>query len=330
MRGLAVLAVLAVAMGAARIAAAQDVSVRIDYSAPGECPAAPAFQREVETRLDRGRIAGSTDLARTYRVTVESRQDGARVTLEFTDHDGSRASREVTSASCEEAVSAMALITALAIEARVAKEGVAPTPLPATPSSPPPPPPPPDESPAPPPTPRAAPATVFGFGASVGIERGFAPKVAPAVAAVAELLHHQHAARASLFYSDTGPATIDAGSAEFALVALRLSGCPWRLSAGTSVALVPCAGLDAGVVRAAGQESERIVRPKSAREPWLAAHALGRVELSPDPGLSFGVEGAVGFPLTRHEFVFEKPAAVVHEVPAVSWSASAGMVARFR
>jgi hypothetical protein len=328
MRGLALLAVLGITMGAARIARAQDVSVRLDYSGPEGCPSAAAFQREVETRLDRGRIAGSVDLARTYRVTAEPTAGGLRVTLEFTDHDGSHATREVTSASCDEAVNAMALITALAIEARVAREGVAAQPLPKEPPSVPPPPPP--ESPPPPPGARAEPATVFGFGASVGIERSFSPKIAPAVAAVGELLHRQHAARVSLFYSDTGPATIDAGSAEFALVALRLSGCPWRLAASEGFALVPCAGLEGGFVRAAGKESDRIVRPKSAREPWFAAHALGRMELSPDPGLSFGVEGAMGFPLTRHEFVFERPEVVVHEVPAVSWSASAGMVARFR
>ena len=270
------------------------------------------------------------DLARTYRVTVESRDDGVRVTLEFTDHDGSRASREVTSVSCDEAVNAMALITALAIEARVVemesfrrrppKSRRGPRRRRRRPS----------RSPPPPPPARAESATVFGFGASVGIERSFAPQIAPAVAAVGELLHHQHAARVSLFYSDTGPATIDAGSAEFALVALRLSGCPWRLAASESFAFVPCAGLEGGFVRAAGKESDRIVRPKSAREPWFAAHALGRMEALPDPGLSFGVEGAMGFPLTRHEFVFEKPDVVVHEVPALSWSASAGMVARFR
>ncbi|MCK6532778.1 MAG: hypothetical protein L6Q84_07375 [Polyangiaceae bacterium] len=331
MRGLALLLVLAAAVGWVGAARADDVSVRLEYEAPEGCPTAADFQREVETRLDRGRIAGSTDLARTYRVKVTQGDPGTMATLDFTDHDGARAVRDVTGATCSEAVSAIALVTALAIEARVAKDGAqAPAPSPPKPEPEAPP-----RPPTPPPAPRPAPKSVepdfvFGFGASVGVEQGFAPKLAPAVAAVGEVLHHSHAARASLRYADTGPAHVDAGIAEFSLYALRISACPLRLMAGSRLALVPCAGLEAGLVRAAGKASERIVEPKSAEELWLAGHALGRVELSPDPGLAFGLEGGVGFPFTRHEFMLEKPDVVVHAVPAVSWSASAGMVARFR
>ncbi|MBI3203722.1 MAG: hypothetical protein HYZ29_19440 [Myxococcales bacterium] len=330
MRRPAPLLVLAATLGWVGRAVAEDVSVRLELDAPEGCPSAAEFQHEVETRLDRGRIAGSTDLARTYRVKVTQGDPGTVATLDFTDQDGTRASREVTGASCSEAVSAIALVTALAIEARVAKdEAPAPAPLreaPKLPAAPKPP----RHSAPPPRAARALPDFVFGFGASVGVDQGFAPKLAPAVAAVGEVLHHSHAARISLRFSDTGPARVDSGIAEFSLYAARLSACPVRLEPGASLALVPCAGAEVGLVRAAGKAGERIVEPKSADEPWLAGHVLARLELLPDPGLAFGLEGALGFPFTRHEFVLEKPEVVVHEVPAVTWSASVGMVARFR
>lgn len=323
----------ALACLAAHTASAQprEVEVRLVYDAPEGCPSAADFQREVETRLERGRIAGSTELARTYRVSLAPSGEGARATLDFTDQDGSRASREVTGATCAEAASAMALIAALAIEARVSEDAQAPARAKPAPAQPPEPAQPaPAPAPRPPPAPAAEQRAVLGFGAAFGVEQSFAPKLAPAVAAIAELRHDQHALRAELHYADTGPVRIDSGSAELALYSLRLAACPVRLAPSSGLALVPCAGLEGGLVHAAGKQSERIRVPKSTTEPWLAAHAIGRVELSPDPGLAFGIEGALGFPFTRHEFVLEKPEVVVHEVPAVSWGASAGLVARFR
>lgn len=312
-----------------------DVQVRLEYDAPASCPSAADFQREVEARLTRGRITAGGSLARTYRVKITLSDAGARGTLDFTDADGTRASRDVSGATCAEAATAMALIAALAIDARVAEEESRPEVRPPAPPAAPQPsvePP----RPAPPPAVRAPEAppvrsgqSVLGVGASVGVEHSYAPDVAASVAAVGELLHGEHALRLALVYSSTGPVEVDAGTVELSLYALRAQGCPLRLAPGRSLALVPCAGLEGGLVRARGRRSERIVHPNSVSRGWLSGSVALRVELAPDPALSFGVEGALGFPLTRHEFVLEKPETVVHEVPPVTFGASAGLVARF-
>lgn len=309
---------------------ADDAAVRLDYVAPAECPAAAAFSSEVQARLTQGRITESAVLARTYRVRVARDGDAFVARLEFTDVDGARAEREVRSATCDEAARAMALVTALAIEARVAEEEQAakkPEPRPSPEPS----------APAPQPAPRPARAEprtpsdpTFGFGTEVGADSSFAPKLAPSIALAAEAFVGPGLARARIRFADSGPTRVDGGSAEFSLWVLGVEACPAALRPLAGLALLPCGGLEGGVVRAAGKKSERITEPKSTSGLWFSPELALRVELLPDPGLAFGFEGALGFPVTRHEFVLEKPDVVVHEVPAVVWKLGAGLTARFR
>jgi hypothetical protein len=236
----------------------------------------------------------------------------------------------VSAASCEEATRAIAIATALAIDARAEEEAKAhpspaPAPLPPAPTIAPVPP-----QPRPPP-PRVPPesSVVFGVGAEAGVERGFAPGFVPRVAALAELGTDTWSVRLGLSYADSGPVSADGGTARYRLYSARASAWPVVFSVSEGFGLALGGGFDIGLVRAAGERSERIVHPRSTTEPWFVPFVGGRVELRVDPALAFHFDGLAAFPVTRHEFVLEEEVAI-HRVPAVTPSLAIGLMGRFR
>jgi hypothetical protein len=327
--------VIAGALGAAP-ARAQGDGVRLEYSASEGCPEASELSAEVQKRLVNGRLAGEGELARAFRIQIDVSPERALAHMDFVDADGREATRDVSAPSCEEAMRAIALIAALAIEARAEKVAHA---------SPAPPPEPPRRADAmrrgrgAPPNPQkpvthAAPVSrseaTFGVGTALAAESGFAPHPALRLALVGELGLGDPLLFASAAYADSGPTDAAGGTAKFRLYTLGLGGCPLALRPASFLALRPCFGVDAGILRAEGEKSGPIVTPKSATEPWLSAQALGRVELAPDPRIALGLEGGPGFPLIRQEFDWEQPDRVVHEVPAVTWRVAIGLYARLR
>ncbi len=302
---------------------AEDSAARLDFGAPEGCPQKPEFAREVESRLAKGRLAQPGEMARTFHVRVKNEPDKSVAKLTFTDADGRIADREVSAATCEEAARAIALVTALAIDARAEAEQkaasseapafgppptvVAPSPAPVRPS--------PDE-----------PSARFGLGAEAGVSRGFAPGFAPRVAVLGEY----EWARIGISYADSGPVDAAEGKARYRLYAARITAWPLGVALTESMNLGLGAGLDVGAVHAAGEKSSRIVTPKSTTRLWLSPEVGARFEIAPDRALAFHVDGMLGFPLIRHEFALEEPDTVVHEVPVVTGSVALGLVARFR
>ncbi len=104
------------AVGASRSTRA-EVPYRLSYSAPGECPTDEAFGALVSERTARGRVAEGADLARTMRVALVADGRKYRGTLRYRRGDGEIV-RELRSDDCTELADAMALVVALAIDAR--------------------------------------------------------------------------------------------------------------------------------------------------------------------------------------------------------------------
>jgi hypothetical protein len=94
--------------------------IRIAYEAPLDCPAKPAFLDAVRARLTAGWEAPEGELARIMDVRVRS--DGVRyvATLTFTTPEGIDVRRVVSGKSCDSVVTGIALVAALAIDARLA------------------------------------------------------------------------------------------------------------------------------------------------------------------------------------------------------------------
>src|SRR5512141_197489 len=101
--------------------------VRISYSAPAECPDQTAFEAGVSDRLSRPWKAAAGELARTIRIVVTKERGLLVARMAFTDAMGRSVSRAVSAETCDEVVSGIALVTALAIQSQVfGEEGAAP------------------------------------------------------------------------------------------------------------------------------------------------------------------------------------------------------------
>jgi hypothetical protein len=116
-------------------AAGQEERVRVTYLAPAACPTEAEFLERVHSRVQRAHFAEPGELARAFDVTVsaESGDAGFLGRLEFVDTDGQHASRSLKGAACDELASSLALITALAVDDRIAEappDEVSPKPSP--------------------------------------------------------------------------------------------------------------------------------------------------------------------------------------------------------
>jgi hypothetical protein len=129
--GVAALAAHASAQGSS---SKSSEPLRVDYRREGACPDGDAFFGAVRARTEKARPATGGEAARTLKVTVAEEARGSRGTLSIVAADGASSTsvREVRAATCDDVVSALALVAALAIdpEARTTPVALSPTPAP--------------------------------------------------------------------------------------------------------------------------------------------------------------------------------------------------------
>jgi hypothetical protein len=328
--------------------AAEPMAVRITYKVEPaipevarmvawSCPPAADFVAAVAERVRTAKIAAPGEASREYRVTLRSTGSGSgyAALLEFADSAGAPHSREISSGTCADAAQAMALVTALAIDAdgtdepsaaasaappdaSVTPPAAAPPPAPAPPAKPPevptarvePPRPPPSNGREPPASPplfdlglRATATTAKAPDVLLGAEAFFGIRDATDVW-LAELgVAGERGAK-----SANGP-----GSARFSFVGGRLRACVLRLALGPSFDLRPCAVFEGGVLAAEGF----IDNPATRTDAWLAAGPLARLTFR-SGRVGLHLEGGPMFSITQNDYIFgtkEAPAATVHEVP---------------
>jgi hypothetical protein len=155
---------LAILFAGVSASAADTEPIRVRFEAPSDCPGEAAFLDQVRARTAKARVAAASEKARTFAVRLahEGRSIHGRLAIE--ESASQTEIREITGERCAEVVSALALITALAVDpqASTAPPARLPTapPAPALPpfgsdpaapggagASPPPPPPPPPQPP---------------------------------------------------------------------------------------------------------------------------------------------------------------------------------------
>ncbi len=96
---------------------AQDVQpLRFDYAAAPDCPVESEFLERLARRTEKLHLAEPGELARRFVVKVNVVPTGAVGQLEFLDLASEPIVRRIVADSCDEAVTGLALITALAIE----------------------------------------------------------------------------------------------------------------------------------------------------------------------------------------------------------------------
>jgi hypothetical protein len=342
-RGIAALVQLSLAFAVAP-ASADVEGIRLTYSgADLDCPDEGRFFQAVTARTDLVRRAAEGEPARAFVVSITRDASGIRGALSITGLDGSVSKREVTGESCNEVVSALALITALAIDplASTAPESsvVAAAPSSSAAAS--------DVAPATPPSDAPRPA-----GPSIGLVAPIAqpsarepgaldhaaespsPQAPSAPAhpsrwavgvegqSLAGLVHgwgvggggffdvtgtaHGHlipSLRASFFAVTTRVTFSGSVGAKLDWYVARMEACPIRFVGSSDLGLSLCAALDVGMLRSTGVGLQS---DGTQLRPWLAPALLGRFGWSPADALVLEAGAGPTIPITRYSFYFEQ------------------------
>ncbi|WP_437575127.1 hypothetical protein [Sorangium sp. So ce887] len=291
--------------------------LRIEYRAEAGCPTEADFRARVSARLRRA--LEEADAASAYVVSIEKLDGRFTGRLGVRGADGTASDRDVAGDTCDDVVAALAVVTALAIDAQTADAPAAvaapvaaasastasapPRPAGSGPARPPAPPPPAGSARTRPPAPAPAPASdaathltlgaQFLLGERIGTPsfgaRIFAePPVGAMDRGVGPLRFG-----AGLETASDIPAA--GGSASFLLVALAADACPLGATVG-ALHLAPCASVEGGLLAA----SRRGVAPvRSVTRGWLAIALPVRARLPLWGPFVLDVEAGVRMPLLR-------------------------------
>lgn len=325
--------------------------IRFEYDAPASCPGEDAFIAQVLARTQLARRAVAGEVARSFAVSVWTRGASVVGRLTVGSASGERSERTVSASNCTDLVGALALVAALTVDPAASTAPLVPAAPPAPPAPPTAPAPvsPAPREPAPRRTPRepvrspAAPARQAhtpnpwsgSAGVLVGLTGAVAPEPLPLLGIFASVARREggvlEPAVGVSIQAGRVTATNSTSNVTFTWVAGRLDACPIAWRPWQSLALRPCAALDAGMLRADPDASSALATRQGQSRIWLSADALARVEWHSGL-LLLRLEGGARFPLVRDRFVFNRAGGgenPVHDVPALGGFAGAGAGVRF-
>jgi len=294
---------------------------RLDYGAPASCPKEEEFVAAVRVRAAAAErvMSGAPGVSARVTLTVEGADAHGAIAVQG---PAGSIERAVDAPDCAQVARALALILALAIEPDA-------TPPPSA-----------ADVQEPPNTnthaepiatssstsleiqdrksaqpPGASPW--FGVGANVGLSGGVAPN--PALQEGFFLEFGRGHARgllanvrlAAIHAHGSEPA--DSGTADFDLLALRASSCPYRLT-NESPALDACVSFDFGRLQARGSNT---LSPETGSASWFGPGVFFRATVRALPALLIQLELGALTPLAHDRFYFG-PTETVHRIPALS------------
>jgi len=313
---------------------AAATSVRLVVHAEPGCPSATEVRREVASRLESTTLAEPSQPAVTIELTLGTTDSGATASLGLLERDGRLFTRTVEGASCEEVAKAIALITAMAIDARAREEQSAeslpkePVLLPS----------PPEVSVSSPMVRqqlvqlagevRPRPRSWLSTGLGLGLDDRYGGRVG---LSESMFVGWRHTTGLSLRLGASharGLAGEEPRRAEFSAWSFRLDGgsvvpLTERLS------FLPALGTTLGRFEAVGVASEVVPEVRERSLLWFGLSALGRLGLRAATWLEFELEGAAEFPLNRGDFVFEQPRSPVFRTPSLGFSGTLSAKAEF-
>ncbi len=345
-----ILAVLAAAALAAAPARAEPPPLRVDYEAAPGCPGAAIFLEEIQWRTSLARVAGPEEAALPVNARIVRRGAVSRGRLVL-GVGKDAITREVEGAPCDEVVSALALITALAVDprARTAPKAPPPPPPPDLPPLPPPPPPPAPplaahvtalpppaiigaplpavlEGPAPAPN---RPRWSLGARVSTALSVTRRPLLGGGIFAERALDERWGASlRLAVELAGTGSFDVGPGGAWFLLGFARIEGCAFAQRARSWFLLVPCLGVEGGAIGGGGILRGSLAEVSQAAVPWVAGGILPRAAVDLGP-VVIEAQGGPVFPVVRRIFSFKNPHYVVWDLPPVTWSIGLGAGVHF-
>jgi hypothetical protein len=301
--------------------------IGIDYAAPEGCPSADEFTKQVLERTDSATLSRDPRV-RTFVVVIERNDEGVRGELAIREADGtSSLSRTLSGSHCAEVAMALALATALAIDPQASfapREHDSPEPSPPEP----PPPHPPDPIDSIDKARRSAdrralavsvgPATLFGVAPVASFGAVIAGETETETFWLASL-----GVELSLL---TAPSASTGGArSAFDLAHARPKVCVFSVPARGALRVLPCAGVELGVLRARGSD---LPRPSEATRFWAAGTVGPRLRWELDSAWFVDLNADAILPFTRYSFVFENPETSIHRVPNVALEVSLRFGAR--
>lgn len=313
----------------------------LEYTAEVPCPDRRAFEQLLQTQLTESGDASAVIQARAI-VRLSRSAAGMVGRFDLVRQDGSRSSRELESASCDEAATALAFVLALALSGREppsdadsnASQPPAPDPLVARPSAPvvgr--------HQPAYDPDQRQASSARrwrFGLGVQLGARSGVGPRFTPVEAAVVGFRSnppHPWYLSLRIAFLRGQPLTHSdaAGDSTFEWLAGRVEGCFWSATLTRVLTATPCVATHVGQLTVVGAPKPLPgAAGGRASALWLEAGGGVRFELELMKALSLELQGEALVPLTRYRFAFDRPDTDVYRVPPLAAYALFGLVAHF-
>ncbi|HYQ03137.1 MAG TPA: hypothetical protein VER96_30900 [Polyangiaceae bacterium] len=327
-------------------ASAQE-GAHLQYVAPTECPSEQQFRELVRARLlgDPHANESAWKESGDGAVSVEVRLDPAhqRATLVLQEPNLPPVERVVTGDSCEELVSGLALITALAFgsgrdapsatDMTIAEPATAATVNPQPPAT---------VSATPPaargepardsaPPARSAPLAVE-LGAGAWMNSWAAPSVmwgGDVFARLAPRAQRGWSLRVAGLYG-VDSSYVGDRLAEFRFIGGRAEGCPLTQSYyGQRLTGEVCLALEMGALRGSGQASSALLEGASDTVFAATALATGRLRVRIGQRIFFESQADLGVPLLHHEFVFDEPRERIFQTPSVGYSTRLGLGVQF-
>jgi len=336
--------VLAVTLALGGVGKAEPEAVRIDYAAPSGCPDAAAFARSLQERTTRFRRAAPDEQARRFIVRVTATSSSFSGRLEIRSPDGGAAVRSVEASICDDVASALALMTALAIDPnaltnpKTASESAAQaTPRPASEPG--------KEHSAASETVVAARAPSVAHNASqpwrwsAGLMADMTFAVSPTLAYGGDLFVEAEAptssklgpaVRMGIFLDQCNVDLPTGAAARFQWAVAAVEGCPVRLGVmDLRLAVHPCLAFRLGVLHGEGRT---ISQPKQTLSLWSDVGPVLRLRLAMTPRLILEAQGSLVLPLRRPTFTILDTGreTTVYSVPSIGGSAGIGVAYQFR
>jgi hypothetical protein len=291
---------------AAGVAGADPEPIRITYAAPPECPGEAEVVAELGQHARIARV--DTADARTFALAIVRDDAGFHGELVVQHADDAPAKREVSAASCDEVVTALVIVAALAVEER-------PVPPPRAvqvraPSS--------GQPPA-----RRNFETPWRVALGAGVARysGITPSVRFGVPIFLAVSHGHQQVRATF---DTTTSD-DLAVASFRWVAGRIDGCPYVWSSGRFAA-APCAGIQLGALT--GKGTTLVDHAAGDTRPWIAPEMVARVAVRLGRA-QIEVEGTLAAPIERDHYYIGSMT-TVHRVAALTEGVATSVAIQIR
>jgi hypothetical protein len=311
---------------------------RLEYWAHGQCPDAIEFARQIQSRAPRLRPAEGDEPALGFYAELDARGGAATGRLTARSPDGREVKREVRGATCDDVVTALALIAALAADPSQPVEA-SPTlghanaprrPAPRTPQ---------DAVDEPaydaftePTVPDPEQRWTYGIGGGVAFDSSIAPNPGYGLGVGFEAeglggsalrpLLGLSANRAAAASTGTG-----GGDAAFTWLAFRFTGCPLRWPEQTPLFLRPCGFFDVGELDGSVSFEGR---SRDRSQAWFALGAFARIEALVGDVVSFQLDGGVIVPLERGGFRASPSDNVAFQVPSAGILGRIGISYRFQ